>query len=91
VIQIFQRNNPELRKHRNILFKVGGKEYQLHPGFIAVTVFIDFYDWNQSDNNAFVAPELDVAMTDDYSITFISSPVDCKSYVAPDAILSLVS
>jgi len=36
-------NNPELRKHRNILFKVGGKEYQLHPGFIAVTVFIVFF------------------------------------------------
>jgi len=81
-------NNPELKKHRNILLKFGSKEYQLHPGFIAAFVFIILFMIGFSPIIMhMIAPGLDVAMGEDYSVSFISSPVDCKTYVAPDAVM----
>ncbi|MBI4145914.1 hypothetical protein HY489_01100 [Candidatus Woesearchaeota archaeon] len=31
--------NPELKKYRNIIFKIAGIEFTIHPGFIAVFMF----------------------------------------------------
>ncbi len=80
-------SNPEMKKHKNILLNFGGKEYQLHPGFIGAMVFIVFFmiGFSPLIMHAIV-PDMDVAVTEEYGIEFISSPTDCKTYVAPETI-----
>ena len=81
-------NNPELRKHRNILFKMGQKEYQLHPGFVAAVVLITFLVVGFSPIFMHIlVPQLDVAVADDYSIKFLESPTDCATYTPPEAMI----
>jgi len=78
-------NNPELKKHRNILFKFGSKEYQLHPAFIAVIVFAGLFLVGISPILIhMVVPQLDIAVKSDYTITPIISPTDCATYVQPE-------
>jgi len=77
-------NNPELKKHRNILFKVGSKEYQLHPGFIAGLVFIIllFIGASPLIMHA-VAPQFDIGIDGTYNVRYVESPTNCKTYVPP--------
>jgi hypothetical protein len=80
-------NNPEMKKHRNILFKVGSKEYQLHPGFVAVMVFLVFFLIGISPVIMhIIIPGLDIAMADDYTVHPIMGPVDCNTYTPPETI-----
>jgi hypothetical protein len=79
-------NNPELKKHRNILFKVGNTEYQLHPGFVAALAFIILFMVGISPLILHATvPQLDFAVTETGAVTPIISPTDCKTYVPPDA------
>ncbi|GEM_PF-99544 len=80
-------NNPELKKHKNILFNFGGKEYQFHPGFIAGMIFIVLFmiGFSPMIMHALV-PQLDVAINEDFGIDFVESPTNCKTYVAPETI-----
>jgi len=77
-------NNPEVKKHKNILIKLGGQEYQFHPSFIAIFVFIVFFLIGISPVLIhIVAPSIDVGIAEDYSVRFVPSPVDCATYVYP--------
>jgi len=77
-------NNPLLKKHRNILFNFAGTEYQLHPAFIGVMIFMVFIliGFSPFILHA-LAPGFDIGIDEYYSVRFISGPVDCKSYVIP--------
>jgi hypothetical protein len=80
-------NNPELKKHRNILFKIGGTEYQLHPGFIAFLVFMVFFLLGISPILMHIlVPQLDIGINDQYGIEFILSPTDCATYTPPETV-----
>jgi len=81
-------NNPELKKHRNILIKLGNTEYQFHPGFIAVFVFSILLIIGISPMVIhMLAPDFDVAITDNYDVAVIRGPVDCTTYTPPDAVM----
>jgi hypothetical protein len=78
-------NNPELKKHRNILFKFGGQEYQFHPGFVAFMVFIVFFIVGISPIIMhLVVPQLDIGITSYYEVRFVLSPTDCSTYSLPE-------
>lgn len=78
-------NNPELKRRRNILYKVGNTEYQLHPGFVASMVFIIFFMLGMSPIIMhLIVPQLDFAVTDKFAIVPVLSPTDCASYVTPE-------
>jgi hypothetical protein len=73
-----------MKKHKNILINFGGKEFQLHPGFIAAMVFIVFFMVGMSPMIMHVvAPELDFAVYEDRGIQPVVSPVNCEAYNAP--------
>ena len=77
-------NNPLIKKHRNILFHIGGKEFQLNPIFIAVSVFLVLFFIGISPILLHaVAPGFDIGVDQDYAIHPIASPTDCKSTAVP--------
>ena len=77
-------NNPEIKKHKNLLFKLGNTEYQLHPGFIAAMVFIILALIGLSPIIIHtVAPGFDLGVNCNYEVVAIHSPTDCKAYVPP--------
>jgi len=78
-------NNPELKRHRNILFNVGGKERQLNPGFFSVIIFITFFIIGLSPIIMHILiPNLDIAVTNRNEIRPVLSPTDCTNTVASE-------
>ena len=78
-------NNPILKKHKNILFKFAGTEYQLHPAFIATMIFIGLFIVGISPMIIHsLAPSFDVGIDEYYSVQFISGPTNCENYVVPE-------
>ncbi|MGV8141375.1 MAG: hypothetical protein ACP5NW_02960, partial [Candidatus Woesearchaeota archaeon] len=82
-------NNPEIRKHRNIIMKFGGTEFLVHPGFVSVMVFIMLFFVGVSPILMhLVVPELDMAIDGEYNFRFVKSPTDCATYVPPDEVMT---
>lgn len=84
-------NNPLLKKHKNILFRFAGKEYQLHPAFIAVLIFSGLFFIGISPMLVHVlAPGFDIGINSEYAVKFIPSPTSCENYVVPEESMQFV-
>ncbi len=77
-------NNPELKKHKNILLNFGGKEFQLHPIFIASFLFgMLFFIGISPLIMHLVVPEFDMAVDQEYNVRVLASPTKCDNAVPP--------
>jgi hypothetical protein len=78
-------NNPEVKKHKNILIKIGKEEYAFHPSFIAGFVFFSLFFIGISPLLLHIfAPTFDIGITEDFFPAVVESPVDCSTYVLPE-------
>jgi hypothetical protein len=81
-------SNPEIKKHRNVIWKFNGVEFQVHPVFISVIVFIICILIGMIPILMhIIVPQLDMAIDGSYKFRFVISPTDCKNYVPPDEIM----